>query len=1069
MASPRAQILISAVDDTRRAFTSVNGSLSHLREHANQLGDLLSRLGGLIGLGLGVRELTETADQYKNLQARLKLAVTSQEEFNRADAELYAISQRNRAPLAETVTLYARLAPSVRALGREQSEALAVTETISQAVALSGASSEAAAGALLQLGQAFASGQLRGEEFNAVVEQTPRLAQAIADGMGVPMGALRALAQEGKITAKAVMDALKHEKARLTLEMASLPDTVSGALVRLKNAFLRAFGERDSHSGVTAALAQSLQFLAQHLEALIDLAGVALVAAIGRMVASLMASLAATRAENAARLASLKILSAEAAARHQSALAALAQARAQGVATAALVTDVAKTRTQAMAASSAFAQAAASATLWGRVLTVLRGALALLGGPVGALVTALGVAAGMLYSARDATVQFGGKTATLKQIATATWDLVTEKIGAAIDAIAELASVGEISWRRLREAADSELRELGATLRRSVNTLLGAFTAVGRVAGVTAGFLVARFRSAFSDIGALASALAKDVEAAFQGDFSMQTLKTTMMRQLGEVGDYGRQVSRELHEAFSRDYVGEATQAIASRIKPETTEPGVFGRTQPAAAALGAEGARLTLNQARADAELRLLKDSLARENAELDRALAERQLSLREYYAEKTQLAQRDIDANIERVRTAIQRQKALLKTSQDVAGRAKAQADLVKLEAELTLLNRQRTDAEVANARQAAQAEKELGDELARVKAELRELTGVANNADRRAQVAQRYQSLVARLQAEGDQEGAALVNRLIDVQAAEADLAAWEQRFNQTLTNMNAAEQAIQLQRQAGQLGEAQAQRELLALHQATGEALTSMLPKLEAAASAIGPDALARVQAWKNEITRVNQVVDEVAVSFDGSLRDGMANLFESVGSGAKSASAAFADFGRSVLGTIQRMASQKLAESLFGGLFGSVGSASGPGAMLSSLFKGFAQGGYVSGPGTSTSDSIPARLSAGEFVVNAAAVRRVGVGLLHSINGLSAGPRLLGGALGFASGGLVPTGARPSASAAAGTPGANGGSAVRIVNVVDPAMAADYLTSSSGEKTILNILQRNAGAVRQLLS
>ncbi|MBU6956129.1 tape measure domain-containing protein, partial [Hahella sp. HN01] len=330
----------------------------------------------------------------------------------------------------------------------------------------------------------------------------------------------------------------------------------------------------------------------------------------------------------------------------------LAQARAQGVATAALVTDVAKTRTQAMAASSAFAQAAASATLWGRVLTGLRGALALLGGPVGALVTALGVVAGMLYSARDATVQFGGKTATLKQIAAATWDLVTEKIAAAIDAIAELASAGEISWRRLREAAVSELRELGATLRRLVNTLLGAFTAVGRVAGVTAGFLVARFRSAFSDIGELASALAKDVEAAFQGDFSMQSLKTTMMRQLGEVGDYGRQVSRELHEAFSRDYVGEATQAIASRIKPETTEPGVFGRSQPAGAAPGAEGARLTLDQARADAELRLLKDSLARENAELDRALAERQLSLREYYAEKTRLAQRDIDANIERVR---------------------------------------------------------------------------------------------------------------------------------------------------------------------------------------------------------------------------------------------------------------------------------------------------------------------------------------------------------------------------------------------------------------------------------
>ena len=105
----------------------------------------------------------EVADQYKNLQARLRLAVTSQEEFNRADAALFEIAQRNRAPLAETVTLYARLAPSVQALGRSQADVLAATDAIGQAVSLSGASSEAAAGALLQLGQAFASGQLRGD------------------------------------------------------------------------------------------------------------------------------------------------------------------------------------------------------------------------------------------------------------------------------------------------------------------------------------------------------------------------------------------------------------------------------------------------------------------------------------------------------------------------------------------------------------------------------------------------------------------------------------------------------------------------------------------------------------------------------------------------------------------------------------------------------------------------------------------------------------------------------------------------------------------------------------------
>jgi hypothetical protein len=142
------------------------------------------------------------------------------------------------------------------------------------------------------------------------------------------------------------------------------------------------------------------------------------------------------------------------------------------------------------------------------------------------------------------------------------------------------------------------------------------------------------------------------------------------------------------------------------------------------------------------------------------------------------------------------------------------------------------------------------------------------------------------------------------------------------------------------------------------------------------------------------------------------------------------------------------------------------------ALLGNVKK-FAAGGLVTGPGSATSDSIPARLSAGEYVLNAAAVKRVGVEFLHSINGFSQGPRVSGAALAFATGGLVPAAVavpmqRDNPNANQG-PNQGAGQGVRIVNVVDPEMAADYLNSSSGEKTILNILQRNAGAVRQVLS
>ena len=71
MAGNRAQILITAVDETRRAFQSVQGNLARLRGEAAQVGQVLSRIGGGIGIGLGVRELVEVRATLEGLNAKL--------------------------------------------------------------------------------------------------------------------------------------------------------------------------------------------------------------------------------------------------------------------------------------------------------------------------------------------------------------------------------------------------------------------------------------------------------------------------------------------------------------------------------------------------------------------------------------------------------------------------------------------------------------------------------------------------------------------------------------------------------------------------------------------------------------------------------------------------------------------------------------------------------------------------------------------------------------------------------------------------------------------------------------
>ena len=159
----------------------------------------------------------------------------------RAGGGCFDIAQRIGVPIQETATLYGKLQQAVRMLGGEQKDALTLTESISQALRISGASATEAQSSLLQFGQALASGVLRGEEFNSVVENSPRLAQALADGLNVPIGRLRKLAEEGRLTADVVVNALMGQKDKLAAEYAQLPATVSQAFTRLSNAFTGTF------------------------------------------------------------------------------------------------------------------------------------------------------------------------------------------------------------------------------------------------------------------------------------------------------------------------------------------------------------------------------------------------------------------------------------------------------------------------------------------------------------------------------------------------------------------------------------------------------------------------------------------------------------------------------------------------------------------------------------------------------------------------------------------------------------------------------------------------------------
>lgn len=256
----------------REALSDLDALTLAGRRLETATGMLKAALGGLaagfasIGLGNITQAMTRLADTWSTLNSRLVLVSASTGAASRAMNELYAVAQRTRADLGATVDLYARLSTATASMGVSSAQIRQVTESVSQALVISGTSAAAAAGSLTQLGQAMASGSLRGDELNSVLEGMPRLAKAIADGMGVTVGQLRALGAEGKITSADLFNAIMSQSAALQAEFNKMPVTVDQAMTRVQNAVLQAVGRFDQATGLSRALAEAISGLSLNLD-----------------------------------------------------------------------------------------------------------------------------------------------------------------------------------------------------------------------------------------------------------------------------------------------------------------------------------------------------------------------------------------------------------------------------------------------------------------------------------------------------------------------------------------------------------------------------------------------------------------------------------------------------------------------------------------------------------------------------------------------------------------------------------------------------------------------------------
>ncbi|NWD49018.1 tape measure protein [Pseudomonas gingeri] len=223
--------------------------------------------GGVSALAVAVAYL-KTTDAAKKMEAQLRLTTATQAEFNEAQRATFEIAQRNQAPLEDVVTLYSRLQPAMAQMGRGQKDTLSIIDAVTQSLRISGATASETSSTIIQFSQALGSGVLRGEEFNSIAENSPRLLRALAEGLKVPTGALRNMASEGKLTADVIVETLLGQLPKLSAEAAQLPETFGGALEKMKNQLIISTKQLDEFTGASQSAVDMVKSLTEAISKL---------------------------------------------------------------------------------------------------------------------------------------------------------------------------------------------------------------------------------------------------------------------------------------------------------------------------------------------------------------------------------------------------------------------------------------------------------------------------------------------------------------------------------------------------------------------------------------------------------------------------------------------------------------------------------------------------------------------------------------------------------------------------------------------------------------------------------
>jgi hypothetical protein len=506
------------------------------------------------------------------------------------------------------------------------------------------------------------------------------------------------------------------------------------------------------------------------------------------------------------------------------------------------------------------------------------------------------------------------------------------------------------------------------------------------------------------------------------------------------------------------------------RLNAQPEKPKIVDAKTGDEGAVGAQAAalakaRLSLLEARLDNELKLYNAHAVLVRETDRQAYQDGQISLTEYYARRAAQINGALDREIATLRA---KRAAVAGTAVDIndpVGEINKQKQLDSLKTEIHVKELQRVAELQANTNEQSNSQRKLYEDTLKAEERLLTIAGKKTEAAR-LKLALDIADMDAQLRKGGvsDSDRAGAEATVAGQGTAQIDFTEKSAQAQAALAQLETARKGIENQVRDGELFSIDAAQKIVALDKERLPALQANAAAMTELAKATGnADDVSKAEAYKQKIDAIAASTNQLGIQtaqlkagVESAVGAGINKFLTDAVSNTHTLKQSFVDMGLAMLQTLEQVAIKMLETAALKSLFGAAALADGGAVGGAGAAPGHAEGGHIRGPGTSTSDSIPARLSDGEFVVNAKTTSQPGIlplltalnaGSLKGINGPTQVPK-------FAAGGQVG--------------GSGGPPVIKLVNVLDPTTLGDHLQTDAGERGVLNIISRNPSKIRNSL-